>query len=74
MGERIPGTVSGWILFMFGAGQIFGGPLFSVLLPLGFVNAGLISLGLPILLCVILSLFISNGSRASLKIKQDYPA
>ncbi|KAA9029454.1 MFS transporter [Niallia endozanthoxylica] len=74
VGEHMAGTVSGWILFMFGVGQIFGGPLFSVLLPLGFVNAGLISLGLPILLCVILSLFISNGSRVSLKSKQEYPA
>src|SRR5699024_3462379 len=44
VGGHAVGTVSGLIFFMFGVGQIFGGSIFALLLPIGFVNAGLISL------------------------------
>jgi len=65
VGGHAVGTVSGLIFFMFGVGQIFGGSIFALLLPIGFVNAGLISLGVPSLLTVILCLFVSNAYRAS---------
>ena len=69
--EHVTGTVTGYIFFIFGIGQIFGGPLFSFLLPLGFMKAGLIALGVPSLLCFLLTLFTNSGMQRALQTEKD---
>lgn len=55
--DSIAGSVTGWIYLVFNVGALFGGPIFAALIPLGFVTAGLITLGLTSLLSLGLTLF-----------------
>lgn len=48
--DSVAGQVTGWLFLVFNIGAFLGGPLFSALLPYGFVTAGLITLGLTSIL------------------------
>jgi len=43
--DNVAGTVTGWLLFLYNVGALFGGPIFAIALSLGFVPAGLLTLG-----------------------------
>ncbi len=55
--DSIAGTITGVIFLVFNIGAMLGGPLFSFLKPMGFVSAGLITLGVSSILSLILTLF-----------------
>lgn len=55
--DSIAGTITGVIFLVFNIGALFGGPLFALLKPMGFVFAGLVTLGVSSILSLILTFF-----------------
>jgi ACS family hexuronate transporter-like MFS transporter len=62
--DESAGTVTGWLLFLFNVGALFGGPIFALALPLGFVPAGLLTLGISSALSFLLTL-VTQGIKES---------
>lgn len=56
--ENVAGTATGLIFLVFNVGAILGGPVFAALLPLGFVKAGLVTLGVSSLLSFVLAFLL----------------
>ncbi len=65
--DAIAGSVTGWIYLIFNVGALLGGPMFSVLIPLGFKAAGLITLGLSSIISFVLSLLTRPVTRSNIE-------
>ncbi|PSR29516.1 Predicted arabinose efflux permease, MFS family [Sulfobacillus thermosulfidooxidans DSM 9293] len=64
--DAIAGTVTGWIFLVFNIGALLGGPLFALLLPHGFVVAGVVTLGLSSTVSLILTLFTKRIDQSNI--------
>ena len=65
--DAIAGSVTGWIYLIFNVGALLGGPMFSLLIPLGFKAAGLITLGLSSIISFVLSLLTRPVTRSNIE-------
>ncbi len=65
--DAIAGSVTGWIYLIFNVGALLGGPMFSLLIPLGFKAAGLITLGLSSIISFVLSLLTRSVTRSNIE-------
>lgn len=68
--DSIAGTVTGWLFLVFNIGAMLGGPIFSALLPSGFVVAGLITLGLASMISFVLTLLTHPILQSNILLKE----
>lgn len=68
--DSIAGTVTGWLFLVFNIGALLGGPIFSALLPSGFVVAGLVTLGLASMISFVLTLLTRPILQSNIVLKE----
>lgn len=64
--DRIVGSISGFLFFIFNVGTIIGGPIYADLLYMGFKSASLISVITPAFIALIFVLFTKRMTKSTI--------
>ncbi|EQB71086.1 MAG: hypothetical protein AMDU4_FER2C00201G0003 [Ferroplasma sp. Type II] len=64
--DRIVGTISGFLFFIFNIGTMIGGPLYEALLPGGFKKTSLIAVIIPAFLAVLFVIFTKKMTKSTI--------
>ena len=65
--DRIVGTISGFLFFIFNVGTIIGGPLYEALLSEGFKKTSLLSVIIPAFLAVLFVVFTKKMTKSTIE-------
>ena len=70
--DRIVGTISGFLFFVFNVGTIIGGPLYEALLSMGFKKTSLLSVIIPAFLAVLFVVFTKKMTKSTIEEHPGY--
>jgi MFS family permease len=65
--DRIVGSISGFLFFIFNVGTMIGGPLYEALLPTGFKETSLVSVIIPTVLALMFVIFTKRMTKSTIE-------